>query len=225
MRYCGIVVSAHPGNQRLVTLHERRSADGLELVGTFYEPGPVEQIRRTVEGFGRGNAIVGVAARTASWRECDLLLELRGLPAAPDGPVGREMLEAFAPLGPYRPFAPDGVRQGRAEGSHGRVFETSAEAAFCVLLGHLPPGRATPYGMQQRIAALRERGVADDDGGLWHRTLEEIDACAAAYTAFTVASGAGSWHGDPAEGVIVLPAPELPERLGTLPAPRRERLV
>lgn len=198
---------------------------GLELVGTFYAPGSVEQVRRTVEGFGRGNAIVAVAARSASWRTCDLLLEERGLPPAPDGPVGRQMLESFAPLGPYRPFASDGIRNGRAEGSHGRVFETSADAAFCALLGHLAPGAATPYGMQQRIAALKMRGVADDDGGLWHRTLEEIDACAAAYTAFTVATGAGSWHGDPAEGVIVLPEVELPDRYGTLPPPRRERLV
>ena len=49
------------------------------------------------------------------------------------------------------------------------------------------------------------RGVVDDDGGLWHRTLDELDACAAAYAARALAEGGGSWVGDPREGVIVLP--------------------
>ena len=55
MRYCGVDISARPGNQQLVTLHERRGlAAAIELVATFYAPGTVEQLARTIEGFGRG---------------------------------------------------------------------------------------------------------------------------------------------------------------------------
>src|SRR5215217_1114686 len=55
MRYCGVDVSAKPGNQQLVTLHERRApAGGVELVATFYTPGTTERLARTIEGFGRG---------------------------------------------------------------------------------------------------------------------------------------------------------------------------
>ena len=53
MRYCGVDVSAKPGNQQLVTLHERRVRGGaVELVATFYAPGDVAAIARTVRGFG-----------------------------------------------------------------------------------------------------------------------------------------------------------------------------
>jgi len=71
----------------------------------------------------------------------------------------------------------------------------------------------------ERIAALKMRGVIDEDGGLWHRTLDELDACAAAYAAYALASGEGSWVGDPEEGVIVLPVPELLDRYDPLPPP------
>src|SRR5918992_5197642 len=86
MRYSGIDVSARPGNQQLVTLHERRSGDGLELVATFYGPGTVEQVARTVEGFGRGQAVVAIDA--PSGHRLDLLApgaELRERMGLPDG--------------------------------------------------------------------------------------------------------------------------------------------
>ena len=67
----------------------------------------------------------------------------------------------------------------------------------------------------------RERGVVDEDGGLWHRTLDELDACAAAYAAYALATGLGAWVGDPDEGVIVLPAQELLDRYEQLPPPSR----
>ena len=35
------------------------------------------------------------------------------------------------------------------------------------------------------------KGVQDADGGLWHRTLDELDACAAAYAAYALAAGSG----------------------------------
>ena len=82
----------------------------------------------------------------------------------------------------------------------GRVFETYPDAIFCALLGHRPPPKRTPWGGQQRIAALKLKGVYDDDGGLWHRTLDEIDACAAAYAAYALSVGLGTWVGDPAGG-------------------------
>ena len=41
------------------------------------------------------------------------------------------------------------------------------------------------------------KGVVDADGGLWHRTLDELDACAAAYAAYALAAGLGIWVGAP----------------------------
>jgi hypothetical protein len=93
------------------------------------------------------------------------------------------------------------------------------------MLGHRPPPKRTPWGLQQRIAALRARGVIDEDGGLWHRTLDELDACAAAYAAYKLANGGGMWAGDPREGVIVLPVPELLARYDPLPPPARSALA
>ena len=105
------------------------------------------------------------------------------------------------------------------------MCETYPDAVFCALLGHRPSPKRTPWGLQQRIAALRLRGVADDDGGLWHRTLDELDACAAAYAAYALADGSGSWVGDPREGVIVLPVAELADRYEKLPPPARAALA
>src|SRR6185369_12418556 len=56
MRYCGVDISAKPANQQLVTLHERRGTDGTELVATFYAPGTVEDVARTILSFG-GEAV------------------------------------------------------------------------------------------------------------------------------------------------------------------------
>src|SRR5918997_666412 len=108
MRYCGVDVSAKPGNQQLVTLHERRAPEGgMELVATFYEAGDVERVARTIEGFGRGEAVVAIDApsgprldllaegaplraelglpdgRYERMRVCDALLFRRGLPLYP----------------------------------------------------------------------------------------------------------------------------------------------
>ena len=52
-----------------------------------------------------------------------------------------------------------------------------------------------------------------------------LDACAAAYAARALAEGGGSWVGDPREGVIVLPVPELADRYDKLPPPARTRLA
>ena len=265
MRYCGVDISAKPGNQQLVTLHERRAAEGgVELVATFYAPGTVEQVARTIEGFGRGQTVVAVDApsgprrdllgpgaplraeiglpdgRYERMRVCDALLFRRGLPLYPVPPAGQspqgweqwigvgfELFDALSGLGLYRPpAAPGGIEPvGAAALRFGRLCETYPDAIFCGLLGHRPSPKRTPWGLQQRIAALKVKGIADADGGLWHRTLDELDAAAAAYTAYAMAIGLGRWVGDPAEGVIVLPAQELLPRYDKLPPPGRERLA
>jgi predicted nuclease with RNAse H fold len=269
MRFCGIDVSARAANQQLVTLHERRSADpqapagAIELVATFYEPGPVEAVARTVLGFG-GEAVVAVdapsgrrldllapgmalrealglpAGRYERSRVCDAILFRRGLPLYPVPSasqqlqaweewigVGYELFAALDGLGLFRPAEPAALEAPVGDGAlrFGRLCETYPDAVFCSLLGHRPPAKRTPWGLQQRIAALRLRGVADDDGGLWHRTLDELDACAAAYAAYALATGAGCWVGDPREGVVVLPVERLADRYDTLPPPARQTLA
>lgn len=173
-------------------------------------------------------------------RVCDALLFRRRLPLYPVPSanqalaawerwigVGFEMFAALAPLGLFRPDDKNAV-QGPVEGGalrFGRLCETYPDAVFCSMLGHRPPPKRTPWGLQQRIAALRARGVIDEDGGLWHRTLDELDACAAAYVAYTLANGGGLWTGYAREGVIVLPVEELLPRYEPLPPPARVALA
>ena len=172
-------------------------------------------------------------------RVCDALLFRRGLPLypvpgagqTPQGweqwlAVGFELFGALAELGVYRPES-DGLIEpvGAAALRFGRLCETYPDAIFCGLLGHRPSPKRTPWGGQQRIAALKLKGVYDDDGGLWHRTLDEIDACAAAYAAYALGAGLGVWVGAPAEGVIVLPVAELRDRYEKLPPPARSALA
>ena len=173
-------------------------------------------------------------------RVCDALLFRRRLPLYPVPAasqalaawerwigVGFEMFAALAPLGLFRPDD-EHVVQGTIESGalrHGRLCETYPDAVFCSMLGHRPPPKRTPWGLQQRIAALRARGVIDEDGGLWHRTLDELDACAAAYVAYTLANGGAMWTGDVREGVIVLPVEDLLPRYEPLPPPARVALA
>jgi predicted nuclease with RNAse H fold len=264
VRYCGIDVSATLANQQLCTLHERRDGDGgIELVATFYEPGTVASVARTVLGFG-GEAVAAVDApsghrldllapgaplreelglphgRFERHRVCDALLFRRRLPLYPVPSasqalaawqrwigVGFELFAALAPLELFRPDAGAAV-QGRVDQGalrFGRLCETYPDAVFCSMIGHRPSPKRTPWGLQQRIAALKLRAIVDADGGLWHRTLDELDACAAAYAAYVLARGGGSWVGDPREGVIVLPVDELLPRYDPLPPPARAPLA
>lgn len=232
-------------------------------MATFYEPGTVEAVARTIEGFGRGGSVVAVdapsghrldllaagaparerlglpAGRYERMRVCDALLFRRGLPLYPVPSEGEKRtawqqwidvgFEVFAALAGLGRFTPPGVGYEGTVGdhalAHGRLVETYPDAVFCSLLGHRPSPKRTPWGLQQRIAALKVKDIADADGGLWHRTLDELDACAAAYTAYALAVGLGRWVGDPAEGVIVLPASELLDRYDKLPPPAREPLA
>jgi predicted nuclease with RNAse H fold len=264
VRYCGVDISAKPGNQQLVTLHERRGADGRELVATFYEPGTVADVAQTILAFG-GEAVVAIDAPSAprldllaagqplrqhlqlpdgryeTMRVCDALLYRRRLPLYPVPAANTALtrwqgwmqqgFDLFAALDHLQRFTPD-TAQGQYEGPIrdgalrlGRVAETYPDAVFCALLGHRPPPKRTPHGLQQRIMILKEHRIADDAGGLWQRTVDELDATAAAYAAYTLATGQGGWVGDPREGVIVLPVPQLEERYVKAPQPRRATLV
>jgi hypothetical protein len=137
--------------------------------------------------------------------------------------VGFELFAALAALGLFRPDAGGDCQGPVGAGAlaDGRLCETYPDAIFCALLGHRPGAKRTPSGLQERIAVLKLKGIVDEDGGLWRRTLDELDACAAAYAAYGLAAGLGSWVGHPDEGVIVLPALALRDRYGKLPAPAR----
>jgi predicted nuclease with RNAse H fold len=249
VRYCGVDISAKPGNQQLVTLHERRAPEGgVELVATFYAPGTVVAVDAP-SGPRRDLLAAGTPLRAElnlpegryeRMRVCDALLFRRGLPlypvpAAGQSPqgweqwiaVGFELFAALGDLGVYRPDRANGWIEpvGAAALRFGRLCETYPDAIFCGLLGHRPSPKRTPWGLQQRIAALRMKGVHDADGGLWHRTLDELDACAAAYAAYALAAGLGLWVGAPEEGVIVLPVAELRDRYEKLPPPARAALA
>ena len=220
---------------------------------------------RTIEGFGRGEAVVGVdapsghrldllargraaarpssacptaatsacasATRCCSAAGCRCTRSRRRAAAAPAGSSGSASGSSSSPRsrtsGAYRPDGAGGPTGpvGDAALRYGRLFETYPDAIFCALLGHRPSPKRTPWGLQQRIAALKQQGVVDEDGGLWHRTLDELDACAAAYTAYALAAGARAWVGAPEEGVIVLPVAELPPRYEKLPPPARAALA
>ena len=235
----------------------------MALEATFYTPGTVEQVARTIAGFGPGGAVVAVDApsgprldlleagapvraelglpdgRYERMRVCDALLFRRGLPlypvpAAGVTPTGWEawigvgfaLFAALEGLGLYRPDGPGPIAPvGAAALRAGRVCETYPDAVFCGLLGHRPSRKRTPWGLQQRIGALHDRGIEDADGDLWHRTLDELDACAAAYSAHALAAGHGLWLGAPEEGVIVLPVTELHPRYAKLPPPARIALA
>jgi Protein of unknown function (DUF429) len=232
-------------------------------VATFYEPGTVEQVARTVQGFGLRQAVVAVDApsghrldllgpgspiraelglpdgRYERMRVCDTLLFRRGLPLYPVPSAGQpqqawqnwmrvgfDLFAALANLGLYHP--PQAGYEGPVGSgalTHGRLCETYPDAIFCALLGHRPGAKRTPSGLQERIAALKLKGIVDADGGLWRRTLDELDACAAAYAAYGLAAGIASWVGHAEEGVIVLPTLELRQRYDKLPPPARAALA
>jgi hypothetical protein len=173
-------------------------------------------------------------------RVCDTLLFRRGLPLYPVPAAGQPQraweewmtvgFELFAALEHLRPFRPDPMDDyegpvGQNALTYGRVCETYPDAIFCALLRHRPGAKRTPSGLQERIAALKLKGIVDEDGGLWRRTLDELDACAAAYAAYGLAAGIGSWVGHPDEGVIVLPVLALQPRYDKLPPPARSPLA
>ena len=114
------------------------------------------------------------------------------------------------------------------EASH-QWLETHPHACFCVLLGQNPLSRPTLEGRLQRQLVLYEQGLEIRDpmdffeeitrhkllrGVLPHEqvyTVEELDAIAAAYTAYVAGRHPERILkvGDPGEGQIILPVTEL----------------
>ena len=94
-------------------------------------------------------------------------------------------------------------RSGEADGTAIEVFP---HATAVVLSGCLPPKSVTKR--DWRAGVLAKQGVAVD--GL--RSMDQIDAALAALTGLFALRGRFSALGDPREGVIVLPAAQLPAR-------------
>jgi predicted nuclease with RNAse H fold len=195
-----------------------------------------------VAGASLRDALGLPAGRYERMRVCDALLFRRGLPLYPVPAAGEPLtpwqgwmgigfalFEALAGrLERYDPHAPSGEVLGRATlaaPASGRVCETYPDAVFCALLGHRPPPKRTPDGARQRIEALLAYGVRDGDGSLWRRTLDELDACAAACAAHALAAGRATWLGAPEEGVIVLPVEKLEDGYTPLDPPVRASLA
>jgi len=92
-------------------------------------------------------------------------------------------------------------RSGRVRGTAIEIFP---HASAVVLAGRLPPAGARKRPFREDV--LRAAGV--DTRGL--RSIDQIDACLAALTGLLALRGTRCAPGDPAEGVIVLPATSFP---------------
>jgi predicted nuclease with RNAse H fold len=227
LRYCGVVCGRE--YQHLCALEEVRTEEPpIRLAATFFEPGRVDQIVQQVRMLG--DVIVAVAAPLTDAREggraCDAELRRLGVMPQPPLPAARELAAALADLGAFVPEGPgpegaveDGVFQRAG------LFETNADGVFCALQGRRLPAKRHPFGIQLRVHELEDDHVLDDDEhALWARRIEEIEAAATALCAHRYAVGHACWVGDPAEGVVVLPGSQLPERFspeGVLPPLRR----
>lgn len=233
MRYCGIV--ARGSFAHLVAFEEVREPEPpIRLEAIFYEPASPEQVAAEIRAFG--DAVVAIAAPIGGPRDerearvCDSELRGRGVLPLGFSPEGRRVFQALANRGLYSPDAADGVVVGEVEeGSYETmpIFETNPDGVFCALQGRRVPAKRHPVGMQRRIDELLEDHVVDDGGDLWHRRIEEIEACAAALCAHRFAVGHACWVGDPSEGVIVLPGSRLPDTFsnqGVLPLVERVML-
>ncbi len=170
------------------------------------------------------------SSRYAGYRVGEYELRRRGirLRPVPDSPdkasgwvrLGWELYGALRKVG-YTFFPGAGERI---------VAEVHAHASFTALLGHRPFGRQSLEGRVQRQLVLYDRcdGVPDPmvafEEITRHRLLrgdlmldglllrhDELDAVVAAYTAWLIGCEPGSVCavGDPDEGLIVMPVPEL----------------
>jgi len=211
MHYCGVVPAY--GLLQLVMLEEvRRPEPPIRLGAVFFEPGTARQIAAELTALGEVVVAIGAPLTdVAGARACDDLLRARGVVPARPEPAAQELAEALAPLGVFQ--APDHGQEGPVpDGAFraGSVFETNTDAVFFSLQRRRLPAKRHPQGMRLRIAELSEDQVLDDDGDLWQRRIEEIDAAGAALCAHRYAVGHASWLGEPSEGVVVLPGSSIP---------------
>lgn len=225
MRYCGIAVG--PEYQHLCALEEVRTDEPpIRLAATFFEPGSVAQVIEQVALLGEVVVGVGAPIGRGEGRACDARLRRLGVAPVPALDAGLALGESLAGLGRFEPGAPgpEGVVDEGAFQT-ARLFETNVDGIFCALQGRRVPAKRHPFGIQLRVHELEDDHVLDDDEhALWARRIEEIEAAAAALCAHRYAVGHACWLGDPAEGVVVLPGTQLPERFsaeGVLPPLRR----
>jgi predicted nuclease with RNAse H fold len=236
--WCGIDVSARRGHHLCVLeAHDERLRATFYVPGdTAALARTVARLRPAAVGVdapsGPCRRLLGLgsearqtldlpAGRYERARVCDALLMRRRLslyPVPAEGESAPSWMEAgfdlfhalaeAAGVTPYRPAARSPY-EGATEPSAGRqLFETYPDAAFCALLGHRPPKKSTAQGCAARVAVLADQGITDP-GDLEQRSTDELDACIAALTAHRLATGGAGWVGDPDEGVIVLPVPQL----------------
>ncbi len=101
----------------------------------------------------------------------------------------------------------DGDDERDGHGARGRAFEVFPYASYVALGGCLSPGRKDRLAWRRSV--LESSGVEGIPAGA---SIDVVDAVCAALTAARFVEGAGSWVGDPREGVIVLPVPALEDR-------------
>ena len=205
MRYCG-VVAAGPYLQ-LAVLEEVRAAEPpVRLAARFYEPGSPEEVVRELRA---SESVTGVGAALGSGRLADGELRRRGVVPLAPSEGAQAMVEALG-LARFAGGPSDVVDESAYATTP--VFETHPDGVFYALRGLRLPAKRHPLGIQLRIEELLDEHVEDDGGDLWHRRIEELSAAAVALAAHRFAVGHACWVGDPAEGVIVLPGFQLPER-------------
>jgi predicted nuclease with RNAse H fold len=225
LRFCGIAVGRE--YQHLCALEEVRADEPpIRLGATFFEPGSAAQVVEQVRMLGDVVVAIGAPLTPGEARACDAELRRLGVMPHPAVDAGLALAEALADVGVFAPEEPG--PEGRVdEGAfqRARAFETNVDGVFCALQGRRVPAKRHPFGIQLRVHELEDDHVLDDDEhALWARRIEEIEAAAAALCAHRYAVGHACWLGDPAEGVIVLPGTQLPERFspeGVLPPLRR----
>lgn len=225
MRYCGIVAGRE--YQHLCALEEVRTEEPpIRLAATFFEPGSVAQVVEQVRMLDDVVVAVGAPLGGGEQRACDAELRRLGVMRQPALEAGRELAGSLAQLGLYAPEGPGPEGEvGEGAFQSARLFETNPDGVFCALQGRRVPAKRHPFGIQLRVHELEDDHVLDDDEhALWARRIEEIEAAAVALCAHRYAVGHACWLGDPAEGVVVLPGTQLPERFspeGVLPPLRR----
>jgi hypothetical protein len=100
----------------------------------------------------------------------------------------------------YPPYLGEGRRDRTA-------LEVFPYASYVAMSGCLSPGRRWRLPWRRTILTqVGLSGLAED------ASIDQLDAACAALTAERFLAGEGSALGDPREGVIVLPVPELQER-------------
>lgn len=132
----------------------------------------------------------------------------------------------------YRKLEKMGFKKYPEKDAAYQFLETHPHACYCVLAEQIPLAKPSLEGRLQRQLILYESGLRIKDPmdffeeitryklakGIWPADLlylpEQLDALAAAYTAWAAVHRAGniSMFGDAKEGMIVLPEKELKEK-------------